>query len=374
MSVITITPMLVASLPPLSVTPALAVLSVMMVACVIFMTRFIFKIQWHNVVLVALVLLSVLLWLYLQAPKLSAAILPKSASFAEYRKRINTIRSSPATQVTSVVDKASATLAGKGFDTLATIAAKSERNPMNANLFAGIELFAERKRMTEQMTDQERAVYRAEMQQFLAKHELEGNPATLSRIMNFNTNDVAAVVTALAQSHVLAGQKSSPAEKPARSVTESLATTLLTATKPIPREPQRAPGSATTQPQAVMSLANSIPATLPTNRIAVYTSSPAEAAKRPIEPVKRISTGSVILLLPSALEDQEGWISASEALTIKGFLQSGTNTTVVLSNGSTLRIGDLWKGRRLNRDYPFVLKSTEFGKLMIAPYLSNLTR
>ena len=111
-----------------------------------------------------------------------------------------------------------------------------------------------------------------------------------------------------------------------------------------------------------------------TNRIAVYTATPAEAATKPTGPVKRISTGSVILLLPSALEDQEGWISASEALTIKGFLQSGTNTTVVISDGSILRIGDLWKGRRFNRDYPFVLKSTEFGKLMIAPYLSNLKR
>ena len=374
-SAIMIAPAFVSGLPPTYITPALAVLSAMVVACTIFITCLICDIQWHKVVLGALVLLSVSMLLDLHAPKLAAAILPKGATFGEYRSRVDTILSTPALRLTNGVDKATDRFVDKGFDALATFAAKSERNPMNANLFNGIGLFAERKKMTAQMTDQERAAYRAEMQRFLAQNGLEGNSATLSRVRNFNTNDVATVVAALAQSHILAGQKSLPAEKPVQPMTGSLATTLLTAKMPVPpHEPKRATVAAKNKAQVVLSLANSIPVTLPTNRIVVYTAGPAEAATSPIEPVNRISTGSVILLLPSALEDQEGWISASEALTVKGFLQSGTNTTVVLSNGSTLRIGDLWNGRRFNRDYPFVLKSTEFGKLMIAPYLSNFKR
>ena len=368
-------PMIVSGLPPRFITPAIAMLSVMVLACAILMTRFICNIQWYKAVLGALILLSVSMLLDLQAPKLAAAILPKRTAFVEYGRRVDTMLSSSATRVTNGVDKTSYRLLDKGFDALATFVSKSERNPMNANLFAGIELLAERKKMAAQMTDQEKAEYRAEMQRFLAQTGLEGNPVTLSRIRNFNSNDMAAVVTALSHAYPQARQTNSTAENPVRTMTASLATALPTAKTPQPREPTRATGAAIVQAKAAKSLANNTPVTLPTNHIAVSTVEPAKTATKPIRPVNttvnRISTGSVILLLPSALEDQEGWTFASEALTIKGFLQSGTNLTVVLTDGSTLRIGNLWKGRRFNRDYPFVLKSIEFGKLMIEPCLSN---
>lgn len=140
----------------------------------------------------AIVVVGMLFGTVYGVPKLSLYLMPEGQRFAEYADFASEQTAQLMEQAKNFKKKAGdPTIWQKALEALTFFTSDDEKEKLSRDFASGIEVYKERKRLMDSMTDEELAEYRQAMAEFLEEQGLAENRYSLSNLKNAKPEDLA---------------------------------------------------------------------------------------------------------------------------------------------------------------------------------------
>lgn len=201
---------------------------VMLIPGTILLTRMVCEVAWWKALVGAAILIALTGASDRYAPVLAARVMPEgSVSFADYRQQAEMAVAAARQQAARVAAESEESVGTlrRSLDAIATLTRVQEQVALREDFERGVDFWAERKRLMDDMTPEEIREYREAMAAFLQEQGIDSDRYSMARLAQISSDDVAALAGLLSDVKRMEGQNRGGSDQQAvRSITESLAT------------------------------------------------------------------------------------------------------------------------------------------------------